>query len=691
MLALPKENQLLLSPLFPDDDEDDDLSEEFPLGLFSPDLQNMVLSSPKSVFNIPHSHANLIDRHISFPTSFDGKISGLTKEALKYDPRKFDMIYSSACISPMIAPIRDPFSGPLGSIPPALVLNSEGKNRKTAKAEKNIDSSNASEPIQSSIPAINLPESKLIIKTPPLEYRSLRFSVTTYRWQPIEDCFGGVPIIEIRPYNKSDGKRYLYIKVEGIEEVYSRCRHSGIPFPKVRFMVESCSDSVCLGYLAMRENSEFKKDEEGNDANPNFRFQMMSEEVDEKNKIAVEDEGPLKEVIQLSRNLTLLASESIVRALDARNFGRGNPVEEHKLRIVVILLPNPDENLSAEEQISKGYEVASLPFYRIKRRAKKRRTKGQVEFEEEDDEPQAQWPLAGNKRFHAEVETAEADQKDPCFFDVSKPLPLINTAPNGPHFVDFYCITCGIEQSIKLINASDIICVSASANEIWARTSTKNCKLELDNHSHIEGASNQCDMSCRFCRSKIGNYFHNASALSGYLGQVFSQNESILRFRFVNPNTASPLLFYKFSQQVRIADAGRLYSEVSGEALSSESQLSLWMQERIQLGWIGRPLLSSEYPNHSGAYVGMSSVKSFDFLPDSVSSTSAESELLSLLHDMDCNTDAAWMCRALLPKHDRRASLCKVGLVLTKYGSVRDLLSGGVVCMFDRVYSVLLQ
>jgi hypothetical protein len=39
----------------------------------------------------------------------------------------------------------------------------------------------------------------------------------TYGWQPIEDCFGGVPIIEIRPYNKSDGKRYLYIEVEGIE------------------------------------------------------------------------------------------------------------------------------------------------------------------------------------------------------------------------------------------------------------------------------------------------------------------------------------------------------------------------------------------------------------------------------------------------------------------------------------------
>jgi hypothetical protein len=653
LLSRVKEPEFHLTKLFYEeigDEDDDSLFEEFPQGIFSPSLQSMVLCSPKQSMDLPFSLISL-DQNSCLSIGYEESDKLSTIKELSLSVSSNALLSASACISPMIGPVRDPFYSSLHKKPPALLLHQEN--------ERNSDYDLSESPSPSPDQAIQIPSVSIAIEhpktslcMPPNEYGCLKFSITTYRWQPIEDCLGGVPIVEIRPYNKSDGKRYLYIKVDGIEETYSRCRQNGVPFPKARFMVESCCESSHLGYLSIRETLEGRKEEDYSDSD---KMNDSQEEADDKSKYAVsEEEGPLKEVIQLNRNLTLLASENIVRLLDSRNFGRGSPVEEHKLRIVVILLPDPDESMTAEEQVSAGFEVASLPFYRIKRRAKRRRGKNNVEIDEEDDENE-QNTNTSLKRFRLDNEKADISTN----VDISKPMPLINTAPKGPHFVDFYCAICGFEQSIKLIDSSEIFYVSSSANEIWTYASTSNCRLDCEK-SNTNEISNQSELSCRFCRSKIGNYFRDGSSLSSYLGFSIQKNRSIMRFRFVHPHSSTPLLFYRFSQQIRISDAEKLYVDTTGDFNSTESQLSLWMQGKIQEGWIGRPLLASEFPKVPGGYKSLRCVSAIKYSPVSTMSNSPECDLLALLHDLECDTDAAWTCRALLPRHDRQRSLSKL-------------------------------
>eukprot|EP00475_Leptophrys_vorax_P033258 TRINITY_DN5203_c0_g1_i1.p1 TRINITY_DN5203_c0_g1~~TRINITY_DN5203_c0_g1_i1.p1 ORF type:complete len:762 (+),score=179.43 TRINITY_DN5203_c0_g1_i1:228-2513(+) len=605
---------------------------------------------------------------------------------------------SSPFISPMVAPVRDPFSGRLVSRPAPLSLSSASSSTfqgspSFSASSRSLMSTSPSPPRFNSYAAAavaaSLSEPRPSQPLPPVQYRSLRFSVTTYRWQPIDDCFGGVPVVEIRPYNKSDGKRYVYVKIDGLEEMFHKCKATGMPVPKARFMVECCEDSSCLGYLSIKELTAIEKKEMeaaaaaqgGNmdvDAHHHHHHQHHHSGGSGKSSEGEgdDDEGADKEVIELNRSLTLLASEGIVKQLDARGIGRGNPVEEHKLRIVVILLPDPNEAESAEDQVSKGFEVASLPFYRIKRRAKRRRTRKGVSTEKDDGENGDDSPVVKKKhRRNSAVETLEMMQEDmerksgdnygqPKPVDTTQPMPLINTTPNGPHFADFFCSVCGPEQSTKLIDASDISYVSASSNEVWARAASKNVRME------ISGTASQGELSCRFCRSHIGHSFCN---MGSSLGFHTSMNGPVLKFYFVHPSLLSPLMFYRISQH-QSPEATSLWNDLY-EVLEAEEdaeapterQVLHWAEGKVDAGWVGRPLLSDEYPGMSGAYAGVDSVEAIRCVPVQYSTQVAEASLFELLHSLECDTDAAWTCRALLPKHDRQASLFKLRPIAEKF------------------------
>jgi len=570
------------------------------IGFMSPTLQSLVVSSSPNrslpVLQLP--------------------IIGIDKG---YDRNAPEFI----CISPMVTPIKDPFSGKLpkpaplslglwdtdmimegnelssypivvpapGSSFPNLPIISHlihQKNDKIAYDSMDIDTGK----ISPRLPMIHP------------QYSDMKFSITTYRWQPIDDLVCGVPVVEIRPYNKSDGKRYVYVKVDGWDETLAKCRNTNFPIPKVKFVVERCLDSTVLGCLYLKDMVEKKDDE----IVENMKI------IEEKIKVSETDEDKEKEVFEITRSMTLFISEKIVKQLDKDGIGKGSPPpEEHKLRVVVKLVVPGKEGEEAE------HEVALLPFYRIKRRQKRRGSPcspgGSSEMSPIDDDVEMVIKKSkGDKFVESKGRTLDCDISlnrqlgTKSFFDEKFhcriPAPLINTAPNSPHFVDLYCVNCGPERNVKLVCAEEIFCVNASNNEIWINATTKNV---LKDSGIKSGNSVEFNVFCRFCRTHVGSYFHQDSKDSGSRGYVY-------RFLYVDPVTLNPVLFYRWIPSVLIHDMSS--NGFEGEIYSPDSSHGISAQKAHQ-GWIGRPLLESEFPGYSGAYSSLETVKPIPFLDTS--------------------------------------------------------------------------
>ena len=150
--------------------------------------------------------------------------------------------------------------------------------------------------------------------------RTVVCRLATYKWTEIEEFSFGLPIVEIRPYNKADGKRYVYLNVE-----ISEFEEEPI---QVKARLESSLTGERLGFLKSR-----------------------SAENDSSN------------IITLKEHLALLVSEEIVKALDERGIGKGCPLDPgHGLKVSM---------LRVKDDGSDGDEIASASFFRIKRRQKR--------------------------------------------------------------------------------------------------------------------------------------------------------------------------------------------------------------------------------------------------------------------------------------------------------------------------------
>lgn len=181
------------------------------------------------------------------------------------------------CVSPLLAPVRDPFAGGVLPRPTPLNLCSQAfdafsrdpfhESVPTATPSPGhtvgtlFDACKVSNPLpqtnyaQRPTSNLSLPrhpsnpkeprgsvtadtESRQIVNEIPTIYEDVSFSITTYRWLDVEDTVRGTPVCEIRPYNKSDGKRYVYIRVNGLDELKKKCTRAGIRIPKAHFRVE---------------------------------------------------------------------------------------------------------------------------------------------------------------------------------------------------------------------------------------------------------------------------------------------------------------------------------------------------------------------------------------------------------------------------------------------------------------------
>jgi hypothetical protein len=107
---------------------------------------------------------------------------------------------------------------------------------------------------------------------------------------------------------------------------------------------------------------------------------------------------------------------------------------------------------------------------------------------------------------------------------------------------------------------------------------------------------------CRICRSAVGRYirFTDAFAVPDFAQvaeltfqpQVLGSGE-IFKFNLMCPNRSIPVLFYLW-------DPGYMRRVPPGQVLN---------EARVASGWIGTPLLESEYPNLPGAYPSIDTVR----------------------------------------------------------------------------------
>jgi len=386
---------------------------------------------------------------------------------------------------------------------------------------------------------------------------------------------------------------------------------------------------------------------------------------------------PTSEDIELARNLTLLVSEKIVKQLDKEGIGRGSPPpDEHKLRIVVsLVLPQEKENDDV-----KLVEVALMPFFRIKRRQKRRHS---IIGSSKNVEMFTKKAALGATMYATSPleNRVVLDEKYNC----RVPAPLINTAPNSKHYADFFCVNCGSEKGIKLIEASFIFYINASCNEIWATSGTRNCRVESSSPIvHQEAQTMQCNVHCRFCRTLVGQYFSYEVKNSTSPGQ----RNQVFKMFYVSQSDLSPLLFYRWSGSVNMDEIDSS-SEMESEKLFFLGEPSIPSEEiktppeidmsaaialtrsKVSHGWIGRPLLEFEYPDYPGAYHAMDMVKPVTCPFPGGACFRPESKLLELLHCVECASDAAWACRASLPVHESSLSKLKP---LTEQYEVRRLM-----------------
>lgn len=487
------------------------------------------------------------------------------------------------------------------------------------------------------------------LRSVPFEFQALEFALSTYRWFNIEDCYNGVPVVEIRPYNRSDGKRYMYLRCDGLEETSKRCRAAGIPMPKIRLLVEKCVNSEFLGFLTTKPEVPEGSFVASIGSTQKIRSLGSSEDSDSESNVrngASEVDNEEKEIMDLSKNLTLQVPECIVRKLDDQVIGRGGPQEEHKLRIVVILISDGkvDESCSMEEQLASAIEMQSLPFFRIKRRPKKR-SRGQKINLENEELPDSPDSLRGKTRRKSLEEKVNSSRP----FDVSGPqalpvIPFINTAPNSKHFVDIYCSNCGQDQSVKLVDSSSIVHIKATVNEIWVSRVTGNLKP-----TSPEGS--QASLSCRFCRTTIGEFLPSSDVIAKF------------RLRYVHPVSMKPLIYLKISSTLDITSLRHFFSQLnpvhSHQARSDEEILS-WGREHIVRGFIGRPLLESEFPDHDGCYTSLACVNAIHRPPVISPDVTSESRILELIADAESTSSTAWSVKAMVASTNRSEMLRKL-------------------------------
>ncbi|XXQ34253.1 Uncharacterized protein PBTT_06426 [Plasmodiophora brassicae] len=164
----------------------------------------------------------------------------------------------------------------------------------------------------------------------PAPLPAIRMKIAAHRWKEVTEFMpGGIPVVEIRPYNKADGKRYLYVRAD--------LPDGPAPRMTARFRVRRPSSGEWLGYLTPAAM----------DSLPIAALKTDLRQYD----------------VQIKSNLSLQVSQAVVTRLDGDNIGRcvTPPVTDQLQLVVSMRVPNDGS----------WRDIARLPFYRVKRRNKR--------------------------------------------------------------------------------------------------------------------------------------------------------------------------------------------------------------------------------------------------------------------------------------------------------------------------------
>lgn len=375
---------------FPYDVMEDEIR-HLPLSFTSPTLRSLVTSPSFSTSLAPHlpplslTPSSTTAREADAGTLGDESTYFRFQDNISVDEVSHSSTGSEAAaieqFSPVVSSMKDPFTS---SIKKATLNHSSDFEMSYLRGEASCPSSPSPAMLEgmysyssegSSSPKrrrISLMDLNAPIPTNvPEPYNQIGFCITTYRWKAIDDCDKDVPIVEIRPYNKSDGKRYVYIRVDGIDRVNRLCIQKDLPICKAKFRVEKCCDNSVLGSLLMRDGTERSEEDRHYSVDYSGSGTRGVSSLHTSDSSGYSDDEDQDELVDLSSHLTLLVTERIVQQLDNDCIGKGSPPPiEHQLRIVISLVIEDVDDMG--NPMDKEFQHAVLPFYRIKRRQKRR-------------------------------------------------------------------------------------------------------------------------------------------------------------------------------------------------------------------------------------------------------------------------------------------------------------------------------
>jgi hypothetical protein len=162
------------------------------------------------------------------------------------------------------------------------------------------------------------------------------------------------------------------------------------------------------------------------------------------------------------------------------------------------------------------------------------------------------------------------------------------------------------------------------------------------------------------------------------------QRSHVFKLFYVSPSLYTPLLLYRWCGEPNFDDAElspgtdtdyEKHSFVGDGAIPCDeiktppeidySGAAVLTRSKVAKGWVGRPLLEFEYPDHPGAYSAMEKVEPILCPFVSAVHFRPESKLLELIHSIEDSSDASWACRASLPMNE--ASLIKLKPLADQY------------------------
>lgn len=167
----------------------------------------------------------------------------------------------------------------------------------------------------------------------------LRLIISDHRYKEFsfDRCIGDIPVLEIRPYSKSDfakGKmRHIYIHMTGINNLKSSLESLGYTLPKMRLFIEYQNAGKQVGYLL--DKDDLVKDV----VNESYVFRFGS-----------------KALVSIEKNAKLALSSNTVEIMNELSNGDAN----YSIRVDLVW----SSGIALESFIS-------LPFIRSKRISKR--------------------------------------------------------------------------------------------------------------------------------------------------------------------------------------------------------------------------------------------------------------------------------------------------------------------------------